>query len=229
MRLKYHLELETEGVLILESEPQIRNIFIYSQMRSTTRVALPYIQFVVRYIKKNGKIYFPGVWGSGLRIYGTLSPLTSMQDEVFLLPTDKDQGGYVCTDHRYDMKRFATLEEMVRTVISFWWNTRHNIFSDNIKQLQDISLDDLKNVQWTEPKVHGAKKPCPAFWDALKAGYATWTNQYLAHGVPSFDTNIPIDGIIIDEPWDNKKIEFVLVEATEPVKRKRGRPKKNET
>lgn len=232
MRLKYHLELETEGILILESEPQIRNIFVYSQLGNTARLPFPYIEFVIRYIKDDkGQLYFPGVWGSGLRVYGSLKPLNSMLDDVFLLPTDDRQGGYVCTNHMYDMYKFSSLEIMTKTIISLWWNVNHMINQVCYNKIRNMSLEQILKpgaVDWCIP--HRGRKNKSSFWDALKAGYSNWQGNHEVHGVPTFDTSVPIDGIIIDEPWDNKKIKLVIrPDAELPLKRKRGRPKKNET
>ena len=228
MRLKYHLESETEGVLILESEPQMRNVFVYSQTQSYIRLPFPYIQFVIRYIKKDGKLYYPGVWGSGLRVFGSLKPLSSMTDEVFLLPTDI-ASGYVCTNHMYDMKRFSSLKLMAKTIISFWWNVTHTIAGPDLDKLKELSLDNLDKFDWKIPQYNKDYKP--QFWDALKVGYSHWQAHQTTRNrlkIPSFDTNVPLAGIIIDEPWEYKKFKFKLVEDVpeEPLKKKRGRPKK---
>jgi len=114
--------------VVLEAEPQLRSIFIYSQTRNMIRVPLPYILFTVRYVKlSSGKFSYPGVYGSGLSVYGNLKPLANVSDEVVYLPTDSENKGMVCTEHRSDNKNFNTVTELVNYVVTHWWGHIHRI------------------------------------------------------------------------------------------------------
>jgi hypothetical protein len=72
---------------------------------------------------------YPGIYGSGLHVYGRLDPLSDFSNEVILLPTDSNEfhGGMVCTNHRSDNKHFDSLTELVNHVITLWWGHSHII------------------------------------------------------------------------------------------------------
>lgn len=55
MKLRYHIDRANDGFLILETEPQVRNLFVRSENTIVNRLCLPYIYFAVRYIK----LYIP--------------------------------------------------------------------------------------------------------------------------------------------------------------------------
>lgn len=135
------------GMLVLESDPQIRSIFLQSQSKNMIRVPFPYTQFVFQYYKtKDGKYIYPGLDGVGLRIYGRKKPLSKMTDKVFALPTDMD--GYVCTDHDYDYKLYDSLFDMTQEILALWWGTRQ-VIHECYYDLDDwVKSESFKTVKW---------------------------------------------------------------------------------
>lgn len=156
MKLKYHLDRETDGIVILEADPQFRVILSYSsvELHRTTRLPMPYLYFVVRYRKDydSQKLVYPGIYGSGLHVYGSNCSVTSIKDHVFLLPTDKTRIGLVCTDHGYDGEQFADLESLVNWVVSHWYSLLHYFEYDPSfeKEWKKSTLEDLKKFRWLE-------------------------------------------------------------------------------
>lgn len=130
MKLRYHLDRKQDGLIVLESEPQVRSLFINSQVRNMIRVPLPHMIFIVRYEKKpNGMFSYPGIYGSGLHIYGKSTSLSDFSDDVFLLPTDSQEfyNGMICTNHSSDNKEFDSITKLVNHVITLWWGHSHTI------------------------------------------------------------------------------------------------------
>ena len=230
MRLKYHLKSKNlennllEGILILESAPQMRTMnFVRQSGQDNFRVPLPYVYHVVRYFERGNRFVFPGVFGSGLRVFGSLNPLKSIEDKVFLLPTDSMALGYVCTNHAWDMLDFDSLEEIVDTTIGFWWSALHSIKEGtefNFLNWQQSTLNDLAKINFLVPIIHGTRKSASSFIDALRAGASIYNANCVKGGVPSFDTKIPIDATFIDEPWNPKQITIKL-----PVNKKKKKAK----
>lgn len=129
MRLRYHNE--KHGVLILESEPQMRNLFIHSQIKSTIRVPLPYVYFVIRYKKLAQSYQYLGLHHCGLNVFGSLQSIQSIKDKCFYLPTDKTwTGSYVCTNHDYDNHIFSTIKKLVDCVVGMWYGSTHGMYYD---------------------------------------------------------------------------------------------------
>src|SRR4051812_4314376 len=126
MILRCHIDREFDGIVILESEPQMRNIISSSEIKNSIYVPMPYIIFTVRYKKHKNEFIYPGVFGCGLHVHGCRKSLTSINDDVVLLPTDDYANGLVCTDHRCDNRRYDSITNLVNDVITMWWNSRHN-------------------------------------------------------------------------------------------------------
>lgn len=142
MKLKCHNDCTVDGLLILESEPQVRTLFISSELRSTIRVHLPHILFIVRYHKYNNKFIYPGLYGNGLNIACNFKSIQNLTDEVYYLPTDY---GPVCTNHYYDRKAFYTTYELANFVISLWWGTVHSLRYQN-----DVDVEEWCNKKNVE-------------------------------------------------------------------------------
>lgn len=149
MKLRYHIDREKDGLVILESEPQVRTIFVVSQLRNNIRVPFPHIIFTIRYEKLDDKFVYPGIYRSGLCVYGKLKPLNKLSDEVIYLPTDYIRKGLVCTNHSYDSKKFDSLKELVNFVVALWWSMSHMVEYQPFKKLWNESdLKDLKSANW---------------------------------------------------------------------------------
>lgn len=249
MKLRFNLEREQDGLLIVESEPQYRNLILPSSSSTHTLVPLPYIYFVVRYSKKDNtrrkperscscsacvqdyeielkryeeyiksqdkkkiRYFYPGVYGNGLRVYGSITPIVNFDSEVFLLPTDICNNGNVCTPHDNDGKKFKSPEELARFVISLWWNISHVIenqpFSSSWKNKK---LEDLKNGQW---------KKAGSLFDAMHLGNRhCYKNNDDYDGAYNGDTFFPKDSILIDENFESTKNSEKAIEALEELMR----------
>ena len=153
MKLKYHKKVKdthgkTHGLLILEAEPQMRNLFRYGQTSCIARVPMPYVQFVLHYRKINDKFVYDGLGGNGLRVYGSLDSLDSFKNNIFGLPTDP--AGLVCTDHKFDNKRFNSLFELAQSIITLWYNTMHYADGKLMKKWESLDLSNLKKMSWVK-------------------------------------------------------------------------------
>lgn len=185
MKLRYHVDRPHDGLVIVESEPQMRNIFVYSQMKNTIRVPLPYIVFTVRYVKMGKVIAYPGTYQSGLHVFCRTEPVTKADDRVCFLPTDRNSRGLVCTDHGSDNKQFKSVKELVNYVVTHWWSHLHYV------EYQPFGL-----TAWQEAKLENIKK---GTWE--DAGYLykalALTKSY---GSPE-QREIPPDAVFTDLAW----------------------------
>lgn len=192
MKLKYHLKGSKDGILLLEAEPQQRLIFTYSQVRNTIRVPFPYLLFTVRYLKNEKKFQYPGIYGSGLRVFCRPEPITSVNDLVYYPPTDAMRKGLVCTDHGSDNKQFKSVEELATSVVSHWWSHLHMVEYQPFakKKWEDATLDDLPKAKWTEAGTYLTALP------ATRAYYGMGEGQ---------DTEVDSSVEFVDEPWPPQK------------------------
>ena len=208
MKLKYHIEKKDEGLIVLQSDPQYRNIFVQSSSHYLIRVPFPYIQFVIRYVKKkSGVLVFPGVYGTGLRVFGTLKSLETDQDDVFLLPTDDYQGGYVCTDHHYDNKEYSSVKELVNDVINLWWGTQHRVMNIKIPEWVDTKLEDIDKLKFISP----SKNRIPnnesylKYYPCFKEGKDNTFKKSLLEGKLSWggspDVKLPNQLVFVNLDW----------------------------
>ena len=203
MRLKYHLDLPDEGLIVVESEPQMRSLILYYSQRFASRFPLPYLQFTIRYIKINGKLHFPGIYGSGLRITGSLKPLSSIHDPVFFLPMGEYAGGRVCTPHEMDMRGFDNLNELVNTIVGVWYGLNHSLTCD---QWNNTKLENFGNLRWTKSTNPYIKAIIVGreHWLQHYPVYRNYGNNYGNPTVPSFDMEFPAEMPIVDEQWGQK-------------------------
>lgn len=187
MKIRLHLDRANDGLVILESEPQLRSLFVYSQTRNIMRVPLPHILFTVRYVKlSTGWFAYPGIYGSGLSVYGNLKPLSTVSDKVFYLPTDYvNYKGLVCTDHKSDNKQFKSVKELVDCVVTHWWSHLHHIDYQpfGATAWHEATLDQLPNGKWEN---------AGNFRQAIMR-----TRTYGS----SEERSIPDDAKILDEQW----------------------------
>ena len=114
----------SSGYKIYEISPSNRTIFIYNKK---VRLPLPNLIFIVRYIvKSNQRVFYPGIYGTGLQLYATKNPLKSFNDDVFLFFTDSFNQGSVCTDHQYDGFEFDSPHKLCQSVVNFWFGLNHH-------------------------------------------------------------------------------------------------------
>lgn len=160
MKLRYHQKVfETDkdykGLLVLESEPQMRNLYFNKPSTRNgyelklERVPLPYIYFLIKYDCEYNQCFYPGLYGAGLRVYGSLVPINSFKERVFLLPTDQERLGLVCTNHLYDGKLFDNYYELANFVMGLWWNSTHNLRDPFLpSHWKNKKLEDLNKCKW---------------------------------------------------------------------------------
>jgi hypothetical protein len=198
MKLRYHLDRKHDGLVLLEAEPQVRSLFIYSQTKNTMRVPLPYILFTVRYTKNGKKVRYPGIYGSGLHVFCRIEPLTSVEDKVCLLPTDHNSRGLVCTDHGSDNKQYNSVQELVNYVVTHWWGHMHQ-----------LEYQPFGATAWHEAKLENIKK---AKW--VEAGtYRKAMYLQKSYGTPT-ERELPTEMELVDLPWPS---ELIVAEGTAPA------------
>lgn len=154
MQLKLRVEnssvFDQSGLMILEAEPQVRSIITSgSSNKFSYRLPFPYILFIIQYTKDNyrgqTKYFYPGLYGNGLRVYGSNSPLKTLENKVFLLPNEESGLGLVCTNHDYDGKTYNSVIELANEVIGLWWGHNHSLIRRDIsfEQWSSMSLEDV--------------------------------------------------------------------------------------
>jgi hypothetical protein len=116
-----------QGMIICEYQPQTRMLITDNK---TIRVYLPYLLHVISYYKnKDGKYLYPGISAAGLRVYISQKSLQTLDDSVWISPTDIRFGGMSCTPHEYDYTIFSSLKELVHGVSHLWFNVAHQFIS----------------------------------------------------------------------------------------------------
>ena len=176
---------EARGMLVFESDPQIRSIFINGN-RGIRRVPFPYFINVICYSFKENIYTYGGIYDSGLRVFFRNSPMTSFKDEVFLPPTDANRFGLVCTPHDHDRKTFKTLEELTSHVITLWWQTVHTFEYE--EKWPEMTLEQALANKWR----NGGSFP-DALRQTAESGYGRENSFYP-----------PEDSVLIDEVWPPK-------------------------
>ena len=149
MRLRYHKDRENDGLIVLENPPQMRNLIIEGRNTFSNYVQLPYLYFIIRYIKNpNGMFVYPGIYGSGLSLYGSLSPISSWTDSVIFLPTENfNHRGLVCTPHKYDWSHYKSIHELVKAVISMWYGSSHQMRYHPFGNFDNLVLGYIENIE----------------------------------------------------------------------------------
>lgn len=219
MRLRYHVEKQNCGLLLLEAEPQVRRIFIYSQSTSNKQIPFPYILFSIRYEKSNGQYIYRGVYGSGLTVFFRNESISSVNDEVFFSPTDMERKGLVCTEHSSDNKNFKSVVDLAQFVITSWWGHCHvlcyqyynydgpdrsakNVYfpdgGSSTIAWSDTSLEKIKEVKWI---------PAGSYHCAMKIASSMYSGNYHNDGIENIS--------LIDEPWMPKQ-NIILPDTIKP-------------
>lgn len=158
MKVRYLYENNGNGIIILESVPQKRTILLNNN-KGRAFVPFPYLIHAIRY-KKDGACYSSGgIYNRCLSTYLSNKPLASINDHVYVSPTDVERNGYTCVDHRYDHHLFPSRKELVKHLLEFWAGVNHDV---NIKWLEKwnlISLEKVCETEWpkgyTFPQISG--------------------------------------------------------------------------
>lgn len=153
MKIRYHIDREEDGIIILESPPQYRtfNTDSFAKGSHNVRIPLPYIYFTIRYVKYEGRIFYPGVYNSGLHICGSTKEINSFKEEIISMPTDQKFKGLICTNHSYDFRIFKSLKEICEWTISEWYGLNHHMeydpfgYGPNFEFWKNLKLENLSN------------------------------------------------------------------------------------
>lgn len=179
--LKSGIKIVSQGILLLESEPQTRTVAIHSQLSSTKRLCFPHLFFTLRYFKaETGEWIYPGIFNCGLRICCGTKPFRSLNDSVLFLPIEMDRQGLVCTPHKHDMRLYSSLGEMVHHVLGVWWNLPHWM--------------GHFIPEWESTRRPDCFKNAGSYQYFLKVSYGTYLRIE-----EMYDTPIPEDTPILDE------------------------------
>lgn len=137
----------SEGVVILEAEPQSRTINFLSHS-GTKRVNFPHLLFTFRFFKnRQGKFDYPGIFNSGMRVCCSNEAFHSLDGRVFYHPIELDRKGLVCTPHEYDHMEFDTLQAMASKMLNIWWGLQHHSANVNATYPAGSYLDFLENTR----------------------------------------------------------------------------------
>jgi hypothetical protein len=154
---------------IIESPPQLRSLAVihpsldrrYDGTPIYERLALPYVYHVVSFHGcGQGAYVYPGIGGIGLLTWCSNKRLKSFDDEVYLLPTDYERNGLVCTTHAYDRKAFKKVDVLVNFVLGLWYGAQHNITDEAADIMGHRTLEEILTVNRAQ------------LW--RKSGYQAW-------------------------------------------------------
>ncbi len=159
IKLRYRQEKNWCGLVVLESAPQMRTMFIanydYERYCGLTRrsmrssLAFPYWIAIINYtITSDGRYRYGGIWEKGLGVYLSNESLVSMKSMLYLSPTDFSNYGLVCTDHTYDGQKFFSLQELVNTIIPLWCGAEHIVSEPWYSIWPKLSLSNVVKTNW---------------------------------------------------------------------------------
>lgn len=160
---RVHTDRNRKGLIILESEPQMRTIFINSSHRDSVRLAFPYVYFIVHYRIINGHYYYYGIYDRGLMVFMRKTPIRNLNSKLYFCPLEAENWGVACTIHDLDNSKYDSVFDLAHTIISNWWQSQHainhyglgshEIVKDlNPPKYKEISLYDwekLQNINWS--------------------------------------------------------------------------------
>jgi hypothetical protein len=167
IRIRYRQENSHRGLIVLESDPQVRSVCVQSSIKPSERYPFPYVIHVIEYTVLSaflglGKNYmYCGTYDKGLKVFMTNKPLESLEDMVYCCPTEyagcPTTAAYpICTDHRHDWLRFPSTTKLVQHVIGLWWQMTHRIYFDNYEFIRDwknIKPENVLNTTWPIGKI----------------------------------------------------------------------------
>lgn len=122
MKIIYEYGDSSYGLVVIEQEPQKRTVWL----GSPRQLNFPYVINIITYDKlSNGKVCYGGIYKTGLIVLLANQSIKSLDDMVYVCPTEAGRHGLVCTPHEYDNKQFDTLNELLFFVTSLWWQIHH--------------------------------------------------------------------------------------------------------
>lgn len=195
MKIRLHKEDHGKGLIVLESEPQIRTIFITSSFKYTERLAFPYVYHIIHYRIIHGKYYYFGIYDRGLMVFMRNKPIRSINSKFCFCPLEVERFGISCTIHEKDQSKYNSIFDLIHDVISDWWQMEHqindyNAFEKHRKEfLGNLKMPDYNGIPinvWKEKNLENINEVewSPAF--TLKN--ASKLKPY----IPRFDNSIII-------------------------------------
>ena len=139
MILKFHLKSETDGLLLLQSPPIRRVIYGNNGFKPVDH---PSLLFTIRYLKHSNMIFFPGIYGSGLRVFATDDSFENEDSKVIYYKHEFQRKGLVCTEHNYDGNKYKSVKDLVNHVISLWWGHIHQDHSCMLKGICSLKYKE---------------------------------------------------------------------------------------
>lgn len=147
MKIIYEYENADYGIVVVEQEPQARTIWA----NSPRQLYFPYIINIITYDKvPGGKVSYGGIYKTGLIVLLANKSPKTLDDTVYICPTESGRKGLVCTPHQYDNKTFDSLNELLFFVTAMWWQIHHG----NFIELEDWKKKTVENIlesQWDYP------------------------------------------------------------------------------
>lgn len=189
MLLKFHLESDTDGLLLLQSPPVRRVIYGNNGFKSADH---PSLLFTIRYLKCSNMIFFPGIYGSGLRVFATDDSFENENSKVSYYKHEFQRKGLVCTEHIYDGMKYNSVKELANHVVSLWWGHIHQDHSCSLKNVPSLKYKDA--LKQANAENVGIYYP----------SYITSKN-YLNKYQPTPDFVLPKEISFVSIPWKDWK------------------------
>lgn len=156
MKIRLHIEDKKssqsqpkKGLIILESEPHMRTVFVRSSHRDSARLSFPYVYFIIHYRIENGKYYYYGIYDRGLMVFMRKTPIKNLNSRLYFCPLEVESWGVACTNHSLDKSEYNSVFDLAHTIISNWWQSQHSIdyYSLGSKEiLGDLNQPKYKGV-----------------------------------------------------------------------------------
>lgn len=147
MKIIYEYEDAAYGIVIVEQDPQARTIWA----NSPRCLQFPYVINIITYDKvPGGKVSYGGIYKTGLVVLLTNKSPKTLDDTVYICPTESQRQGLVCTPHEHDNRTFDSLNELLFFVTSMWWQIHHG----NFTELEDWKKETAKTIlkrKWNSP------------------------------------------------------------------------------
>lgn len=147
MKIIYEYENTAYGLVVVQQEPQARTIWA----SSPRYLQFPYVINIITYDKvPGGKVSYGGIYKTGLVVLLANKSPKTLDDTVYICPTEIGRHGLVCTPHQHDNKTFDSLNELLFFVTAMWWQIHHG----NFNELEDWRKETAKTIlerKWNLP------------------------------------------------------------------------------
>lgn len=190
MKIIYEYENATYGIVVVEQEPQARTIWA----NSPRYLQFPYVINIITYDKvPGGKVSYGGIYKTGLIVLLTNTSPKTLDDTVYICPTEKSRKGLVCTPHQHDNKTFDSLNELLFFVTAMWWQIHHGDFFELVDWKKETAKTILEK-KWDSPTT---------LREAMQLNYPALVGYGRANDAYKKQTSIVIpetDKDLIDKP-----------------------------